>query len=279
MAGAEEFKGILSDASTGKTFWEKEKPWSLFQTLNVMRKDDVMCDVTLLVGSDKTPFRAHRLVLAAAFNYFKTIFSAEMKDSLPNEVDLSCISPEDMTLLLKFAYKGETDIHQENVHKVTILAKYFGTEYLLDQCCRFMSQFKGDKGSNKMIKFAECYEIQKLKINLITTSFTEEKILYPELDKLPVNSMLEVIRHPAAVICDNDPMQNEVMLARFSSEDEKGDHILKLLESIHLPQVSAAFLDTVEMQFSHIPGVKNLIKEARKEIDPAETREWYPIQE
>ena len=276
MAGAEEFKGMLSDASTGKTFWEKEKPWSLFQTLNIMRKDDVMCDVTILVGSEKTPFKAHRLVLAAAFDYFKAIFSAEMKDS----VALPCISPEDMTLLLEFAYKGETDIHQKNVHKVTILAKCFGAEYLLDQCCRFMSQFKRDRGTKKMVKFADCFEIQKLKINLIKTSFTEEEILYAELDKLPVKSVLEVIRHPAAVICDNEPMQNEemlfqMMMARFSSEDEKGDHILKLLESIHLPQVSAAFLDTTETQFGHIPGVKNLIKEARKEIDPAETREWY----
>ena len=271
---------MLSGASKNSClqFWENEKPWSLFQTLNVMRKDDVMCDVTLLVGSEKTPFRAHRLVLAAAFDYFKAIFS-EMKDSVPYEMDLPCISPEDMTLLLEFAYKGETDIHQENVHKITILAKHFGAEYLLDQCCRFMSQFKSDRGSSKMVKFAECFEIHKLMFNLITTSFTEEKILYAELDKLSVKSVLEVIRHPAAVICDH-PMQNEeklfeMMMAILSSEDERRDHILKLLESIHLPQVSAAFLDNTETQFRHIPGVKNLIKEARKEIDPAETREWY----
>ena len=282
MAGAEEFEDMLSDVSKNncRQFWENKKQWNLAQTLNIMRKDDVMCDVTLLVGSEKMPFRAHRLVLAAAFDYFKAIFSAEMKDSVMNELDLQCISSEDMALLLEFAYKGETDIHQENAHKVTILAKYFGAECLLDQCCRFMSQFKRDRGTKKMVKFADCFEIHKLMFNLITTSFTEEKILYAELDKLPVKSVLEVIRHPAAVICDNDPMQNEemlfqMMMARFSSEDEKGDHILKLLESIHLPQVSAAFLDTAETQFRHIPAVKNLIKEARKEIDPAETREWY----
>ena len=78
-----------------------------------MRQDDVICDVTLLVGPQKTPIRPHRLVLAATFEYFKVLFALALQESKQDEVHLSFIKPEDMTRLLDFAYKARTPVTQK----------------------------------------------------------------------------------------------------------------------------------------------------------------------
>ena len=136
------------------------------------------------------------------------------------------------------------------------------------------------KQSVDMVKFADRFDITKLRINLFVEDLKGMDGLYAQLAKLPIDLVLKVICHPATVICNGNPAQNEetlfqIVMARFSTEAERRDYILKLLESIHLPQASAEFLETTEGQFGHIAGVKDLIKEAKTEVNPGETREWY----
>ena len=118
----------------------------------------------------------------------------------------------------------------------------------------------------------------KLRVNLFVENLRGMDGLCSGLANLPAGLVLEVIRHPATVIYEN-PAQNEqtlflIAMTRLSSENNASVHVLKLLESIHLPQTSAEFLETTETQFGHIPGVKDLIEEAKKEVNPAERRKW-----
>lgn len=52
----------------------------LLARMNKLRKAEQLCDVTLKV--EQTLFPAHRLVLAAASDYFSAMFTAEVISSL-----------------------------------------------------------------------------------------------------------------------------------------------------------------------------------------------------
>ena len=291
MEGIEEYSGILCEEGAGVTceFWVEEKASDasyrdqMFQQFSVMWEDDVMCDVTLLVGPQRASFRAHRLILAAASGYFKNLFSSKLRSSSHDEIRLPFVSEDEIALLLEFVYSGKTYITRENVLKAIILANYFDVESLLDLCCDFIRKcnIKGD--AMKLLQFADSFGITKLK-NLATIfvagRLRKMENLYVEFSKLPVDLVLEIIRHPAAVICDWRPADNEeqlfqLALSRLASEDRMSDYIPRLLDAIHLPQVSPAFLKTISAQFGQVPEVKDLIEEAKQEVDPGETQEWH----
>ena len=91
----------------------------------------------------------HKLVLAAHFEYFKSMFSSALKESTSTEVHLPFVGPEDLRLMLKYAYSGEANFNKESVFKMVVMANYFGCDNLLDKCSEFIQ---------KIHLFGELYE-------------------------------------------------------------------------------------------------------------------------
>ena len=76
----DEFINILKN-SRGETScprWTEAEPTgntdNLLKALDEMRRKDILCDVTLLVGPDRIAMRAHRNILAASSGRFKDMF-------------------------------------------------------------------------------------------------------------------------------------------------------------------------------------------------------------
>ena len=88
-------------------------------------EEEFLTDLTLLVGFDQIPIRVHRIILAADLEYFRSMFSGGLKESASTEVHLPFVGPEDLRLLLRYAYSGEENLRKENVFKMATLANYF----------------------------------------------------------------------------------------------------------------------------------------------------------
>ena len=105
-----------------------------------------------------------------------------------------------------------------------------------------------------------------------------------DLSALRVELLMEIIQHPAAVICHGEPEVNEEGLfhlvwnkIKSLPGEEKTKYVPKLLEAIHLPLTGKYFLFSLLRQFEHILEAKELIMMAGEKIDPTETREWYLV--
>ena len=72
-------------------------------------EDGSLTDLTLLVGPEKVRMKVHRVVLAAHFEYFKSVFSGRLKAGL--------------TLILKYAYNEEPNLSKENVLRMADMAR------------------------------------------------------------------------------------------------------------------------------------------------------------
>ncbi|KAL4649048.1 transcription regulator protein BACH2 [Arapaima gigas] len=103
--------------------------------LNDQRKQDLLCDVTVLAEGKE--FRAHRAVLAACSEYFLQLLLGqtdnELVVSLPEEVTARGFAP-----LLQFAYTAKLLLSRENIQEVIHCAEFLRMHNLEDSCFRFL---------------------------------------------------------------------------------------------------------------------------------------------
>ncbi|XP_057678832.1 transcription regulator protein BACH2 [Corythoichthys intestinalis] len=103
--------------------------------LNDQRKQDILCDVTVLVEGKE--FRGHRAVLAACSAYFLQVLVGQAENgltvSLPEQVTARGFAP-----LLQFAYTAKLLLSKENIQEVIRCAKFLCIHNLEDSCFRFL---------------------------------------------------------------------------------------------------------------------------------------------
>ncbi|KFQ34331.1 Transcription regulator protein BACH1 [Mesitornis unicolor] len=114
-------------------------------SLDDQRKQDILCDVTVLVEDQR--FRAHKAVLAACSSYFLSRIvgqvDADLIITLPEEVTLKGFSP-----LLQFAYTAKLILNKDNVSEVCKCAEFLGVRDIEESCFQFL-RFK-------FLDFKEC---------------------------------------------------------------------------------------------------------------------------
>ncbi|KAM4905488.1 transcription regulator protein BACH1 isoform 2-T3 [Sylvia borin] len=115
-------------------------------SLDDQRKQDILCDVTILVEDQR--FRAHKAVLAACSSYFLSRIvgqvDADLIITLPEEVTLKGFSP-----LLQFAYTAKLVLNKDNVSEVCKCAEFLGVRNIEESCFQFLRfrflDFKSDQ--------------------------------------------------------------------------------------------------------------------------------------
>ncbi|XP_029965905.1 transcription regulator protein BACH2 isoform X2 [Salarias fasciatus] len=113
--------------------------------LNDQRKQDILCDVTVLVEGKE--FRGHRAVLAACSEYFLQALVGQAENglvvSLPEEVTARGFAP-----LLQFAYTAKLLLSRENIQEVIRCAEFLRIHNLEDSCFRFLeAQLRSEEDS------------------------------------------------------------------------------------------------------------------------------------
>ncbi|XP_041066726.1 transcription regulator protein BACH1-like isoform X2 [Carcharodon carcharias] len=116
---------------------------SVLLSLNDQRKQDLFCDVTVVV--ENKSFRAHRSVLAACSDYFLSTVAwkkdLDMLVTLPEEVTVKGFAP-----LLQFAYTAKLLLNKENVLDVCRSVEFLGIHNIEKSCFSFLQARLFGKG-------------------------------------------------------------------------------------------------------------------------------------
>ena len=95
----------------------------LAKRLNMLRRQDHLCDVTLVTKDDKE-FKAHRNVLSAASPFFSKLLESDMKENREGIVRFEEISGAVMEDVLEFIYTGSVEVTEENSEDLIAAANY-----------------------------------------------------------------------------------------------------------------------------------------------------------
>ncbi|XP_063799702.1 zinc finger and BTB domain-containing protein 44 isoform X1 [Pseudophryne corroboree] len=104
--------------------------------LNMLRNDGHFCDITIRV-QDKI-FRAHKVVLAACSEFFRTKLVGQSEESTQCVLDLHHVTVTGFIPLLEYAYTATLSINTENIIDVLAAASYMQMFSVASTCSEFM---------------------------------------------------------------------------------------------------------------------------------------------
>ena len=144
----------------------------LAKRLNMLRRQDYLCDVTLVTKDDKE-FKAHRNVLSAASPFFCKLLQSDMKENREGIVRFEEISGAVMKDVLEFIYTGTVKVTQENSEDLVAAANYFLIPGLKTVSGRFLERQMTKSNCISTFYFAEIYQCDELITN--TRKFIDRK--------------------------------------------------------------------------------------------------------
>ena len=134
----------------------------LAKRLNMLRRQNLLCDVTL-VTKDGKEFKAHRNVLSAASPFFFKLLQSDMKENREGIVRFEEISGAVMEDVLEFVYTGSVEVTEGNYCEDLIAAaNYLLIPGLKTVSGRFLERQMSQSNCLSTFYFAEKYHCDEL---------------------------------------------------------------------------------------------------------------------
>jgi hypothetical protein len=132
----------------------------LIDNLFRFKNECLFTDIYIYV--DGVEFPCHKVILCAASNYFKAMFSCDLKESRLGKVFIENISPWTMKRLLDYIYTGKIDINYDNVIDIFNAAVMFQLFKLVDKCTDYIQQHIDVNNCIEINLFASMHNLTKL---------------------------------------------------------------------------------------------------------------------
>ena len=133
----------------------------LMKRLNIQRKRDYLCDITL-VTNDDIELKAHRNVLSAVSPFFCKLLESDMKENREGIIRFEEISGCVMEDVLEFVYTGTVEVTQENAKELIAAGNYLMIPSLKTVSGRFLEAEMTESNCISTFYFAEKYDCVEL---------------------------------------------------------------------------------------------------------------------
>lgn len=222
-------------------FQQADLPNSAFPIFEEIRKQGMLCDVTIRV--DDKCFSAHRVVLCATIPYFNSMFTIDMLESKQREVEVRGIDPSAMESLIQFAYSGKITIHPENINNLMIGAAYLQLNQVRDACADYYKQRLDCKNVLGIQSFAEtlsCLDLVKAADSFLEKNFTQVAD-EEEFVNIDVSQMKELLNRDTLCVSEEGAFEALIRWVKKDTES-RARHLPSLLAQVRLPLLSPTFL-------------------------------------
>ncbi|KAL3853691.1 hypothetical protein ACJMK2_017214 [Sinanodonta woodiana] len=132
--------------------WQENK--SLVEACRHMNEQQIMCDVTFLVGESSEPMSAHKFILICRSSVFYSMFCGPLAER-NTEICIPDIQPDAFRLLLRYMYTDETELTADNVLPLLYAAKKYNLKGLVRNSLAFLQE--GRSVENICVIFEQAY--------------------------------------------------------------------------------------------------------------------------
>ncbi|XP_018577320.1 ring canal kelch homolog [Anoplophora glabripennis] len=212
-----------------------------FDIMNVMRKQKLLCDVTLVADTVEIP--AHKMVLAACSPYFYAMFSS-FEESRQDRIVLKEVDHQALLLLVEYVYTSEVHVTEDNVQVLLPAANLLQLTDVRDACCDFLQAQLHPTNCLGIRAFADlhgCLELLSHAESYIELHFPEvvecEEFLtlsHQQVSKLICSDRLTVPSEEKVFECVIAWVQHDL--------ENRHKHLASLMEHVRLPLMSQDYL-------------------------------------
>ncbi|PKU35655.1 kelch-like protein 6 [Limosa lapponica baueri] len=260
--------GDLVEVSSGEKVKFDDTGLSLVlqNGLENLRLENSLTDVILCV--DSREFSCHRVVLAAASNYFRAMFCNDLREKYEEKIILKGVDAETMNILLDYTYTSKMLITKQNVQKVLEAASLFQFLRMVDACASFLTEALQPENCVGILRLADAHSLHSLKQqvqNYIIQNFTQV-LNYEEFLELPADILCSTLKSDDLYVTEEAQVFETVMNWVRYKESERFPLLPYVLENVRLPLLDPwYFVETVEADqlIRQCPDVFPLLQEAR----------------
>uniref|UniRef100_A0A8D0GIH3 Kelch like family member 6 n=1 Tax=Sphenodon punctatus TaxID=8508 RepID=A0A8D0GIH3_SPHPU len=238
----------------------------LLHGLENLRLENALTDVILCVESME--FSCHRVVLAAASNYFRAMFCNDLKEKYEEKILIKGVDAETMQILLDYTYTSKVMITKQNVQKVLEAASLFQFLRMVDACASFLTESLHPENCVGILRLADTHSLDSLKQQVqgyIIQNFTQV-LNYEEFMELPADVLYNILKSDDLYVTEEAQVFETVMSWVHYKEPERLPLLPYVLENVRLPLLDPwYFVEMVEADpfVRRCPDVFPLLQEAR----------------
>ncbi|RVE70271.1 hypothetical protein OJAV_G00062530 [Oryzias javanicus] len=211
-------------------------------SMNTLRKEGAFCDVTLVVQGKR--FLAHKVILAAASQFFRLLFSTNMMESGKDEVPLREISPDIVQLVIGFIYTAQVSVNNSNMEALLYAADYFHIDPMKNVCVDFIK---------RQIAATNCLDIAALaeRANCPGLKTRAESVLRHNFAlvcrtkkflQLDVTELTRLLRQERLVVCGEEEIYTAALRWLKYDLSSRKPYRVEVLSCVYFPLISKSFL-------------------------------------
>jgi len=227
----------------------------------------VLTDVTLVC--DGKELKAHKVLLAAASDYFSAMFTGGMLEADMDRVEIQGVDAVALELLVDYCYTGKIEFHEENVENLMSAACLLQLPAVIDACCSFFRKLLHPSNCIGIRLFADsqsCLQLRDFAQEYTEDNF-QEVIKNQEFMLLPAGELLNILSSDDLNVPSEEVVFQSFMdWVNFDYANRKCESA-KLLACVRLPLLSPQYIaDNIENQLvlKSDPECHHLILEAMK---------------
>ncbi|XP_046990787.1 ring canal kelch homolog isoform X1 [Schistocerca americana] len=212
-----------------------------FDVMNVMRKQNLLCDVTLV--ADSVEIHAHKMVLAACSPYFYAMFNS-FEESRQERITLQGVDPAALQLLVDYVYCAEVHVTEENVQVLLPAANLLQLTYVRDACCDFLQAQLHPTNCLGIRAFADlhgCLELLSHAETYIEQHFPEV-VECEEFLTLSPQQVAKLICSDRLTVPSEEKVFECVVAWVHHDLESRRAHLAELMEHVRLPLLSQEYL-------------------------------------
>ncbi len=217
----------------------------MLQLMRRLRDKGALCDV--VVRGNKVEVRAHRLVLAAASEYFRACLTGSMQESSEKVINLAGMDDGALGELVNFAYCGRVHLTEETVLELLVAANRLQMPQVMEQCCDYLLQRMDSTNCLTILSIANTYSCASMRTRAEAYINRHFELVYQgdEFLAIPVDQLLQLLSSESVSVASEETTFRAV--SRWVMHDFEGrrPHILPLLQTVRLELVPTSFIADV----------------------------------
>ena len=231
----------LAESLSADPFKHREE---LLERLDILRNNDIFCDVTIAVKGKE--FKAHRAVLAAASPFFLTLLTSDMKEGNEKliKVELEEATESVMEDALEYLYTGNVTVVEGRAHNLIATANFLLLPSLKTMAANVLKDTLTRENCVFNYYFAEKYDCVELKDKCREVINTNFSVVMETEDflKLDQKQVMEWVSNDDVVVNEEENIFKGIVRWVSHNKSEREGDFPELLHQVRLPFLSRDFL-------------------------------------
>ncbi|XP_059922076.1 kelch-like protein 22 isoform X1 [Gadus macrocephalus] len=233
----------VAGPSSRQTYASSAHYGTVMSGLHDLRQSGILFDVVLL--AEGRPIKAHRILLAAACDYFRELFhprgmfAGGLREAQQTEIAVHGVTYTALSKLLDFIYTSEIELDLDNVQEVLIAATLVQIGEVISFCCDFLFSWLDESNILEVHKLADMFGLQQLetKIHAYILQNIQTLSRTAAYRQLPPDKVLQVLSSEELEVLSENEVYEAALHYHYSPEQVETDQVclqdnLKMLEAV-----------------------------------------------